>query len=79
MNLVIQCTVDNLVNKSKTNLDWVIPNIRYRKHIDKQVLLNYWYKKMGRKGLYIRSINKLKYELNKWFSLSFWPISFTSL
>lgn len=64
MNLVIQCLVDNFNNNSKICLDWVIPNIRYRKCINKQVLLNYWYKKMGRKGLYIRSINKLKYELN---------------
>lgn len=65
MNLIVNCIIDNLVNNSSTSFDWVIHKVRYRKTINTQTLLNYWYKKESKKHLYLRNIKDLKYELQK--------------
>lgn len=65
MDLLVKCTVDNTKNKSITDIDWVIKNIRYRKQINKTTIVEYFYKKFYNKGLYLRNINQVKYLLNK--------------
>lgn len=65
MDLVVECTLDNMENKSKVDVEWLIKNIRYRKHIATTTLVEYFYKKMGNNRLYLRDIKNVKYVINK--------------